>query len=168
MFYSFKRGQDFSLAASDGYRMLIMSCRFTITSAYSPTVGHQPNLAVTQGYHRLDGYAHAFFKHDTVATGAIIGYRRILMHFFSNAMACQFTNHSVAETLTIVLYCSSYIADMMTGNRLFYAFIKRFFGNLQKLFDLRLNLSDTKRITTVAVISCKKRATIDRNDISIP
>ena len=40
MFYSFKRGQDFSLAASDGYRMLIMSCRFTITSAYSPTVGH--------------------------------------------------------------------------------------------------------------------------------
>ena len=114
MFYSFKRGQDFSLAASDGYRMLIMSCRFTITSAYSPTVGHQPNLAVAQGYHRLDGYAHAFFKHDAIATPSIVGYLRILVHLLANAMSGEFSHHSISMGFTKSLDCITDISDMIS------------------------------------------------------
>ena len=125
MFYSFKRGQDFSLAASDGYRMLIMSCRFTITSAYSPTVGHQPNLAVAQGYHRLDGYAHAFFKHDAIATPSIIWYLWVFMHLFAYTVSGKLAHYAIAMRLAKSLNCISNITDMIASNCHFDTFIQR-------------------------------------------
>ena len=125
MFYSFERGQDFCLASPDGYCVLKMSSGFTIASAYSPTVGHKPDLAVAQGYHRLDGNAHAFLKHDAVATPSIVGYLWVFMHLLAYTVTGKLAHYTVAMSLAKSLNCISYVTDMVASDCHFDTFIQR-------------------------------------------
>ena len=144
-----------------------MSGRFAVKRHDAPLVRKQSYMPIAHGYHRLNSKTHAFLKQDTVTPASIIGHKRVFVHLTAYTVTSQFTYNTIPVTLAMRLNCITYVSKVISSHSLFYTFIQSFLCNTQKFLHFRKDLTDAKRIATVAVISCKKRAAINRYDISV-
>ena len=167
MFYFVKRGEYLRFATPYGYGMFEVCGGLAVAGAYAPSVGHQPYLSVAHSNHWLYGYAHAFLEKHSVSFSTVIGYRGFFMHLPSDSVSSEFTYDSIAMTFTKSLYSVTNVSDMITCHCHFYTFVQRLSRHCQQIPDILADISDTKGVGRVSVISSKKCATIDGNNISI-
>ena len=147
--------------------MLEMSCRLAVACTDAPTISAKINVSFTHRNHGLDGDTHSCLQHDTIATTSIVWNRRVFVHLVTDTMTCKLSDHSVAFSLTIVLYGSSYISHVLTCHGILDAFEKRFPCYLKQLANFVRNFANTECISRVTVESVEKRTTINGDNISL-
>ena len=100
--------------------MLKVSGTFPIACTHCPSISFHYYLAGTQCYHRFDGNAHTLFQQSAISSFSIIGYLRIFMHIFSNAMTYKFSYHTIGISLAMLLDSKTYITQTLSMNGILY------------------------------------------------
>ena len=69
---------------------------------------------ITHSNHRFDSDTHASFQHDTIAPSTIVGHLRILVHLTTDTMTGKFAYDTISLCLTVVLYSTTDITQMLS------------------------------------------------------
>ena len=147
--------------------MLEMGCRLTVARTDAPAVRFQIDITLTHGDHRLDGDAHACFQQYTIATLAIVGHLRVLVHLTANAVSCQFANHAVTGLFAMHLNSAADVTQMSASYGILYTLIERLLGDLEQLPNFFGDLTHAERVAGIAIEAIEQRAAVDGDDVAV-
>ena len=89
------------------------------------------------------------------------------MHLVADAVAGEFTHHSVAVLLAIVLHGRADVAKPVSGHSLRNAAVERLARHIEQRFHLRSDLTHTESVARITTEAVEQRATIDRDDVTV-
>ena len=147
------------------YCMFKVSCRFSIVSLDCPTVICQIYFRQSHRYHRLDGYTQTILYLRSISSASIIRYWRIFMHRFTNAVAYEFTNDSIAFGFTMRLYSITDVSYSPAWQRNLNSTIQGFLCRFKQKSDLLRDFAYTERIARVTIVTIQQDSTVNRNNI---
>lgn len=99
----------------NSYRVLKVSGGLAVASNDAPAIWEERYLVSTEGYHRLDGDAESVLELLACTTFTIVWDSRIFVHVMANAVSDKLADNAVASFFTMVLDCSTDIAETIAG-----------------------------------------------------
>ena len=98
-----ERGQDLRAVLGDGDGVLEVGRQGAVDGSHRPVVLEEVRPKIAQGQHRLDGQAQTGLELAALATGAVVGDLRLLVHLGADAMTDELADDAVAAGLGDVL-----------------------------------------------------------------
>lgn len=123
------------MSASARRRSARSARRLPVAGDDAPMVLLHVDVLRSHGDRRLDGNAKAALQEEAIATAAIVGDLRVLVHLMANAVPHELPDHAVSMALAMLLphwRCR----PAVSGNRLPDALVEGLLRRHQKVFHV--------------------------------